>query len=236
MLVLGLIETALELVPTNLTSHPAILQTAKMRGKAPEEILLDESLHSKAFQTLPDAKKRGRPDIAHRSLLIALDSVLAQEGLLELFVHTYSGEIIQVKQGTRLPRRMPRFVGLMEQLLLNKRAPPNGDPLLQVIQETLETHIRKIKPSKTILLSEKGEPMSPTHLAKSLLTEVNPVVLVGGFAHGSPQSNLNHLVDTRVSFDPETLPVSAIVGMLIHGMEQVLDLSTRRFQESENAV
>ena len=236
MLVLGLIETALELVPPELTSHPAILQTAKMRGKAPEEILLDESLHSKAFQSLKDAEKRGRPDIAHRSLLIALDSVLAREGQLELFVHTYSGEIIIVKPGTRLPRRMPRFIGLMEQLLLNKRAPPNGDPLLEVIQGTLETHIQEIKPSKTILLSEKGVPTSPTQLAKSLLNEVNPVVLVGGFAHGSPQSDLNHLVDKRVSFDPETLPVSTIVGMLIHGMEQVLDLSTRRFQKPKNAV
>jgi rRNA pseudouridine-1189 N-methylase Emg1 (Nep1/Mra1 family) len=121
----------------------------------------------------------------------------------------------------------------MEQLLLNKRVPPSGEPLLQVIPETLETHLRKMKPSQTTLLSEKGAPMSPTQLAKSLLNETNPVILVGGFAHGSPKSDLANLVDQRVSFDPETLPVSTIVGMLIHGVEQVMDLSTHRFQESK---
>ncbi len=234
MIVLGLIETALELVPTELYTHPAVVNTAKHRGKTPHEILLDESLHLKAIQTLPDAEKRGRPDIAHRSLLIALDSVLARAGHLDTFVHTYTGEIIEIHRGTRLPRRTPRFVGLMEQLLLNKRVPPSGDPLLRVIPETLETHLRKIKPSQIILLSEQGTPMAPTQLAKSLLNEANPVVLVGGFAHGSPKSDLANLVDQRVSFDPETLSVSTIVGMLIHGVEQLMDLSTRRFQESKD--
>ena len=76
--------------------------------------------------------------------------------------------------------------------------------------------------------------MAPTQLAKSLRNETNPVVLVGGFAHGSPKSDFANIVDQRVSFDPETLPVSTIVGMLIHGMEQIMDLSTHRFQESKN--
>jgi rRNA small subunit pseudouridine methyltransferase Nep1 len=233
MIVLGLIETALELVPAELFTHPVVVNAAKIRGKTPPEILLDERLHLKALQTLPDAEKRGRPDVAHRSLLIALDSVLARAGQLDTFIHTYTGEIIEIKQGTRLPRRTPRFVGLMEQLLRNKRVPPSGDPLLQVIPETLETHLQKMKPSQTVLLSEKGSPMSATQLAKSLLNEANPVVLVGGFAHGSPKSDLTDLVDQRVSFDPETLPVSTIVGMLIHGVEQIMDLSARRFQESK---
>lgn len=233
MIILGLIETALELVPAELSTHPVVVNTAKMRGKPPQEILLDESLHSKVLQTLPDAEKRGRPDIAHRSLLIALDSVLARAGQLNVFVHTYTGEIITIHPGTRLPRRTPRFVGLMEQLLLNKRVPPTGEPLLQVIPETLDSHIRQMKPSQTILLSEKGLPVSPTQLAKTLLKEPNSVVLVGGFAYGSPKSDFTNSIDQRVSIDPETLPVSTIVGMLIHGVEQVLDLSIRRFQESK---
>ena len=235
MIVLGLIETALELVPAELTTHPVVVNAAKVRGKAPNKMLLDESLHLKALQTLPDAEKRGRPDIAHRSLLVALDSVLARAGQLNTFVHTYTGEIIAIQQGTRLPRRTPRFVGLMEQLLLNKRVPPTGEPLLQILPETLESHLQKLKPSQTILLSEKGSPTAPTQLAKTLLKEPNPVVLVGGFAYGTPKSDFTNLIDQQVSIDPETLPVSTIVGMLIHSVEQALDLSTRRFQESEKA-
>ena len=77
--------------------------------------------------------------------------------------------------------------------------------------------------------------MSPTALAQALLDEPTPLVLIGGFAHGDPQSNLLPLVDQQVSLDPESLPTSTIVGMLIHSMEQVLDLSTRRFQTSKQS-
>jgi len=233
MLVLGLIDTALELVPATIAHHPAILTNAQLRGKAPTEILLDESIHSKALHGLPDAERRGRPDIAHRSLLTALDSVLAREELLDIFIQTYTGEIIRIAQGTRLPRRTRRFVGLMEQLLLNKRVPLSGPPLLQVNPGTLETYLEELNPSQTILLSEKGTPMSPTQLAKALLNEANPLVLVGGFAHGEPDSSIVRVVDLQVSFDPDALPTSTIVGMLIHSMEQVLDLSARRFREAQ---
>ncbi|MFX1510846.1 MAG: 16S rRNA methyltransferase [Promethearchaeota archaeon] len=233
MLTLGLIETALELVPKDLANHPAIVANAQLRNKPSTQILLDERLHSKAFQNLPDAKKRGRPDIAHRSLLVALDSVLARAGLLKVFVHTYSGDIIQIASETRLPRRIQRFVGLMEQLLLTKRVPPQGSPLLQVVPGNLETYLKTLNPSRTVLLSEKGVPTSPLKLAETLLTETKPVVLVGGFAHGDPLSDLSDLVDQQVSFDPEQLPVSTIVGMLVHGMELASDLITQRFTESD---
>ncbi len=232
MLILGLIETALELVPKDLAHHPAIVANARLRNKPPTQILLDERLHSKAFQNLPDANKRGRPDIAHRSLLVALDSVLARAGQLEVFIHTYPGDIIQIASGIRLPRRTPRFVGLIEQLLLTKRVPPKGTPLLQMVPKNLETYLKALNPSRTVLLSEKGVPTSPLKLAQSLQTEAKPVVLVGGFAHGDPQSNLSDLVDQQVSFDPEQLPVSTIVGMLVHGMELALDLITQRFSQS----
>ncbi|MFW9984574.1 MAG: 16S rRNA methyltransferase, partial [Candidatus Odinarchaeota archaeon] len=79
MLILGLIDAALELVPVEITSDPAVISTAKSRGKPPDQILLDDALHSKALQQLPDNEKRGRPDIIHRSLLTALDSILARE-------------------------------------------------------------------------------------------------------------------------------------------------------------
>ncbi|MFX1577817.1 MAG: 16S rRNA methyltransferase [Promethearchaeota archaeon] len=231
MLVLGLIQTALELIPAHLVNHPIVLDNAHSRGKAPQDLLLDERLHAKAFATVPDAKKRGRPDIVHRSLLVALDSVLAKEGQLELFIHTYGGDIIQVKAGTRLPRRISRFIGLMEQLLVNKRVPLRGEPLLQIVPGTLETFLSELNPSRIILLSEKGEPTTPSQLAQVLIKESRPVVLVGGFAHGDPTEDLLHMVDQQVSFDPETLATSTIIGMLIHSMEHVLDLSRQRFHK-----
>lgn len=229
MLVLGLIESSIELVPEMLAGDPVVVTSAQLRGKPPNHILLDESLHSKVIRTLPDSQKRGRPDVVHRCLLIALDSVLAKSGHLEVFVHTITGEIIQLATSTRLPRRTQRFVGLMEQLLLNKRVPLKGDPLLQIVPGNLETYLKFIEPSQTFLLSVEGTPMSPTHLAKVLVKETKPVVLMGGFAHGKVNSDVLELVDQQISIDPELLAASTIVGMMVHSVEAVLDLSTRRF-------
>ena len=61
-------------------------------------------------------EKRGRPDIVHFTLLEALGSPLNLEGLLKIYVHTYSGYVIDVRPEVRLPRDCNRFSGLMEQL------------------------------------------------------------------------------------------------------------------------
>ncbi len=233
MLVLGLIETALELVPDEIVKDASVITSAKLRGKLPQHILLDEALHSKVLQTLPDSEKRGRPDIAHRSILTALDSVLAREGRLEVFIHTYCDSIIQIAPGTRLPRRIARFIGLMEQLLVSKRVPIKGPPLMQVHQGPLKTYLQRISPSSIYLLSHSGTPTSPARFAEQLISEEKPVVLVGGFPHGGPVATLTQLVDHQMSFDPEPLPTTTVVGMLIHSLEIVLDLPMQRFQRQK---
>jgi rRNA small subunit pseudouridine methyltransferase Nep1 len=233
MLFLGLIDAALELVPVEITNDPAVVSTAKSRGKPPNQILLDEALHSKALQNLPDNEKRGRPDIIHRSLLTALDSVLARENQLEVFIHTYSGEIIEVQSDTRLPRRTSRFTGLMEQLLVKKRVPVSGNPLLQIRPEPLKAYLKHLNPSKIFLLSPEGTSTTPTKLAQTLLAESKPVVLVGGFAHGEPSPTPKKLASHHVSIDPEPLPTSTVVGMIIHSIEGVLDLTSHRFQQQK---
>ncbi len=231
MLILGLLETGLELIPTEIVNNPTILSSAQLRGKTPETMLLDESFHANALHQLPDAEKRGRPDIAHRSLLTALDSVLAREQQLDVFLHTYEGKIITIKPGTRLPRRTPRFVGLIEQLLVHHRVPTQGEALLQIRPGTLETYLQELHPTTTILLSPEGTPQSPLQLAQTLQKEPKPVVFVGGFAHGQVSPAFAPLINQQVSFDPALLPTSTVVGMLIHGYEQALNLTAQRFRQ-----
>jgi len=45
-----------------------------------------------------------RPDITHQCLLMLLDSPLNRAGLLQVYVHTAKGVLIEVNPQTRIPR------------------------------------------------------------------------------------------------------------------------------------
>lgn len=234
MLSLGIVETALELVPTAIAKHPAVVAAARIRGRPPTRTLLDEAVHAPAMSSLPDSEKRGRPDIVHRALLTTLDSVFVRENqLAALFVHTYDGHIIEIDPRTRLPRRFVRFVGLMEQLLSGqtKKPGPEARPLLRIHPERLTVFVQQLHPSRVILLTEDGDPTPSTELAQRLLAEPNPLVLVGGFARGTFTRAVQELAAQKVSLDPEPLSTSTVVGMLLHSLENSLDLARRRFRE-----
>jgi rRNA small subunit pseudouridine methyltransferase Nep1 len=224
MLLLGLVETSLELIPEEQTRHPAVLRLAKSRGKPPGHLLLDEATLPKIVETLPESEKRGRPDIAHRSLLIALDSVLARKGHLQIFIHTIADQVITITPGTRLPRREPRFVGLMEQLLHSGRVPQSGPPLLELYSGALNQFLNEISPTRTYVLTHSGTPMIPQKFVETLATEPRSLVLVGGFAHGTLSPKITRLASEIVSLNPDSLPTSTIVGMIVHNLETALNL------------
>jgi rRNA small subunit pseudouridine methyltransferase Nep1 len=222
-------------VPSLITQHPAIKAAAKARRKRPEHTLLDEAVHSAAIRTLPAFEKRGRPDVIHRSLLIALDSVLARENRLKLFVHAGEDAIIEVKSQTRLPRRFARFTGLMEQLLLTKRVPPQGSILMQLRRRKLAVHIQKLKPSCTFLLTEDGKPTPPSELARLICSEDKPLVMMGGFAHGSFTSTSMQLAERKVCVYPAPLSVSTVIGIVLHSVANQLGLSKHRFNTTQRS-
>jgi len=224
MLLLGLVETSLELIPEEQARHPSVLRLAKARKKPPLQLLLDEATLPKVVATFSAPEKHGRPDIAHRSLLLALDSVLARTGKLQVFVHTIADHIITIASGTRLPRREPRFVGLIEQLLHSGRVPQSGTTLLNLYAGTLEGYLDDLAPSQIYLLAHTGTPSSPQEFAQTLTTEKRPLVLVGGFAHGPVSPQIAHFANEVVSLHPDALPTSTIVGMVIHNLETALKI------------
>jgi len=231
MFILGLVEASLELVPETIAQDSIVVSAAKARGKIPSHTLLDESIYKVILENLPYREKRGRPDIVHRALLTALDSVFSREAELHLFVHTIAGKIFEVNQRTRLPRRYNRFVGLMEQLLLKKPLPSKENPLLQLYDDSLAEYVQLLRPTQTFLLSEDGQPISPPELAQLIIDEHKPMVLVGGFAHGTFASEITQLADQKVCLDPDPLPTSTVIGMLLHTLENTLNLSKQRFSK-----
>lgn len=219
-----LLESALELVPREIWGHPAVLKNAKRRGRKPGETLLDVSLHYHATRKLKDREKRGRPDIIHISLLNALESPLNKEGHLDIYVHTYPGYIIFIKPETRIPRNYNRFVGLMEQLLVKGKVPPDSDkPLIYVKTITLEDLIEQIGAKGLILLDEEGKLERPAKIAKIAL-ENKYLIGIGGFPHGKFSEKIYNLAIDSYSIYKGSLATWITASRIIEGAENVLGI------------
>jgi rRNA small subunit pseudouridine methyltransferase Nep1 len=225
-LLLILADAGLELVPRELWHHPAVRNTANARGKRPGEILLDISLHYAAAKTLKDWRKRGRPDILHACLLLALSTLLNKRGLLEVVVHTYGGLVIRVDPVVRIPRNYNRFVGLMEQLLAEGRVPPDAEkPLLWVSQEKLEDVVMAWNPDFAALMHERGERIHARELAAMLSEYRRPLVIVGCFQSGEFSGEVLRLGGKPFSYADEVLDAWYVVAKTLLALEDQLGIA-----------
>lgn len=57
-------------------------------------------------------------------LLTLLDSPLNKAGLLQVYIHTAKGVLIEVNPHVRIPRTFKRFSGLMGTLCTRRPIPP----------------------------------------------------------------------------------------------------------------
>jgi len=219
-----LVESALELVPTEIINHPAVVKNARKRGKKPGETLLDTSLHYYAMLKLKDREKRGRPDIVHISLLNALESPLNKAGCLRVYVHTYPGHVVFVKPETRIPRNYNRFVGLMEQLLVFGRVPPDSDdPLMYAKTMSLSDLLEVIGVKGLILLHEKGEERKLSEVVEKALKE-NYAIGIGGFPHGDFSKGILDIASYRYSIYDKPLATWIVVSRVITTAEHLLGI------------
>jgi len=121
----------------------ANLETIKI-GKVYE--LLNCDRHKNYLLKYKRDPTYARPDITHQCLLMLLDSPLNRAGLLQVYIHTAKGILIEINPQTRIPRTFDRFSGLMVQLLhkLSIRAQDQvkgGIKLLKVIKNPIVDHL-----------------------------------------------------------------------------------------------
>ena len=225
MLNLVLAESAIEPIPRDLWNHPTVLKRSRLFRKKPGEMILDRSYHHAAMLNIKDGHKRGRPDIAHFCLLNALGTPLNFEGKLRTSVHTREDKLILVNSETRLPRNYDRFMGLMGQLYSVGRVPVKGRPLLQIRGETLPKYVNNINASKIVVLSKGGVKSTIEKVVETVVSEHNPLFLVGGFPSGVFDSKTLRLADEVFSIYPETLDAWIVVARIIYEYEKALGLS-----------
>lgn len=219
-----LLEAALETVPPSISNHPAVIKTAARRGKKPIEILLDASLHYHAMRKLPNASKRGRPDIVHVSLLEALESPLCKKGFLQVAIYTIEGHAVLLDPATRLPKNYNRFVGLMEQLFKLGQVPPNAPkPLLRLKTIKLSELLEELSVRGLILLDENCEYRSLNSIVRQASSE-RLAIGVGAFPHGNFDESTRQAASYCYSIYKEPLTTHVVVSRVLASAENMLGL------------
>jgi len=233
MLHLILADSELEQVPREVASHRVIQRIAHRRGRRPTELLLNSSLHFPAMRKLPDGDRRGRPDIVHICLLLALDTPLNREGLLRIYVHTRHDKLIIIDSSVHLPRMFYRFEGLMEHLFLTGAAPPEN-PLLRLEDASLGDLLGRLKPKRVVTFSERGERKPLNEIFDGLSKEEDVCVIVGGFPHGDFLSDVEKLSDELVNIDPELLCAPTVMMRAIFAYEDAHEIPKTRLARLSN--
>jgi rRNA small subunit pseudouridine methyltransferase Nep1 len=186
VLTIVLAEAELELVPESIVHHSQVQKAARARDRRPSRTLLDSSVHHEAVRVLPEGERRGRPDLVHFSLLLALDSALNKADELRVVVHTRNDERLAIHPDTRLMRNYPRFVGLIEKLYQTGASPSHDEPLLLLeegwpLKRVLEHHAS----GPVVCFQETGTPVEPgAWLAQKRAASPDLTVVLGCFPHG----------------------------------------------------
>lgn len=221
MLTLILAQSSLETISPKNERYGLNKPLGKKERKK-DGTILDVSLHRRILQKLPNPEKRGRPDIVHLSLLAALGTPLNKRGFLQIFVHTVQDLVIRIDPQTRLPKNYNRFIGLMEQLYNLGKVPPEGPPLLTLEKMTLETLIKNLKPSETIMFTEKGTFSKLKPIMNECSKQENPVIIIGGFPHGDFSQKTLNLSDKKISISHETLDTWIVVSRTLYCYEEIV--------------
>ena len=211
MLHIILLDSALELIPSEISALKQVQKYASKRNKKPGEILLDQNYHGREMTRLENSEQRGRPDIIFHSLTTLLETPLCKSGLLTVHLHLQDGRIVEVSPEVRLPRNYDRFVGLMEQLLLIGSIPPEGESLLQITKKTLPQLVLELKhgnrEAQSLLAIEGGSKTTMNSLLDLFPSDSStPVIVgVGAFPHGDFGDELKQVFDTHIELDRDVM-------------------------------
>ena len=212
-------ESALELVPKEVWSHPAVVSDSKRRGVKAGEMLLDRSFHHSAMGRLREPEKRGRPDLVHVALLSVTGTPFYLAGRVKVYVHTYSGSVVEVAEKTRIPKSYLRFRGRLEKCLVE--GPTEG--LLRLHRMSFRELTRKIEPQMVFGLTVRGRQTSIPDLARKVVAVKDPCVIVGGFPHGHFSGEVEKCVDELVRIDPMPLEAHVVAARVVYEVEKAAE-------------
>ena len=184
-----LLESSITLLPPMFYNSPEARAFERRFGMKPEEQVLDISFHYRIVRKLGNPKL-GRPDIVHSTLLSIFS--LPRDLLGEVYVHTVDNKIIWVSKEVRLPKNYFRFLGLISQLLRKGKVPPEGEPLMVVVDRKLNEVVK----DRLILFDERGRKVK-LHEACEITTD--RFAGIGAFPHGDFSEEIVKIAQDRIA-------------------------------------
>ncbi|KAJ7982861.1 Alpha/beta knot methyltransferase [Mycena polygramma] len=164
-----------------------------------------------------------RPDITHQCLLTLLDSPLNKAGLLQVYIHTAKGVLIEINPHVRIPRTFKRFSGLMVQLLhkLSIRGVNGPEKLLKVVKNPVTDHL----PPNTIKLTLSGDAKTQrlSDYLPTLPQTHSIAVFVGAMARGRDDF-ADAYVDEKISISEYALSASVACGKFCCALEDLWNI------------
>lgn len=180
--------------------------------------LLNCDDHQRVLAKMGRDIAEARPDITHQCLLTLLDSPLNKAGLLQVYIHTAKGVLIEVNPHVRIPRTFKRFSGLMVQLLhkLSIRSMGGSEKLLRVIKNPVTDHF----PANThkITLSFDSPVQRLSNYLPTIPENHSIAVFVGAMAHGK-DNFADGVVDEKISISEYSLSASVACGKFCCALE-----------------
>ncbi|GAC77063.1 protein required for 18S rRNA maturation and 40S ribosome biogenesis [Moesziomyces antarcticus T-34] len=180
--------------------------------------LLNCDDHQRVLAKMGRDIAEARPDITHQCLLTLLDSPLNKAGLLQVYIHTAKGVLIEVNPHVRIPRTFKRFSGLMVQLLhkLSIRSMGGSEKLLRVIKNPVTDHF----PANThkITLSFDSPVQRLSNYLPTIPDNHSIAVFVGAMAHGK-DTFADGVVDEKISISEYSLSASVACGKFCCALE-----------------
>ncbi|CAO1630395.1 unnamed protein product [Parajaminaea phylloscopi] len=230
----------------------ACLETYKMpsgsKGGEDKYVLLNCDDHQRVLARMGRDIAEARPDIVHQCLLTLLDSPLNKAGMLQVYIHTAKGVLIEVNPQIRIPRTFKRFGGLMVQLLqrLSIRSVNGSEKLLKVIKNPVTDHfppgthkmtlsfdapLRRLSSYLPTVLYPQGPggdasspPTGSDANGKPAAPPRTLAVFLGAMAHGKDDFADAYGLDEKLSVSEYSLSASVACGKFCCAMEDIWDV------------
>ena len=192
--------------------------------KTPRGIeLLNCDDHQKTIQKMGKKYEDFRPDVTHQCLLTLFDSPLCKAGLLQVFIRTEEGVLIEINPHLKVPRSFKMFSAFMAQLLakLRVRSETGSATLATVIKNPVTDYLPM--GVKCVGTSKLGKLVNLNKYVQEIGVKKKPLVFViGAVSVGNPgMENDLGLEQENISISKHGLSAACVCGKVCVAMEKL---------------